>query len=79
MQLAEQELGARAPSLLAAGLIGVIYQAFVPSGLYAQFMVTEADNPGSPIRALIRERRIGQTRTMADQQMAKLNQTGRIF
>jgi twitching motility protein PilT len=79
LQLAEQELGARAATLLASGLIGVVYQAFAPVGLHAQFMVTEADNPGSPIRALIRDRRIGQTRTFADQQMAKLMTNGRIF
>ncbi len=79
LQLAEQESGARAPLLLAAGLTAVIYQSFAPSGLFAQFMVTEADNPGSPIRALIRDKRIGQTRTFADQQMARLVQNGRIF
>ncbi len=79
LQLAEQDdTGARAPLLLAAGLTCVLYQAFLPSGLYAQFMVTEADNPGSPVRALIRDRRIGQTRTLADQQMARLLQNGRI-
>jgi twitching motility protein PilT len=79
LQLAEQEIGPRAPLLLAAGLTGVLYQSFFTQGLYAQFMLTEPDNPGSPIRALIRERRIGQTRTIADQQMAKLMQTGRVF
>jgi len=79
LQLAEQDLHARAATLLAAGLIGVVHQSFGPTGLYAQFMFTEADNPGSPIRALIRDKRIGQTRTLSDQQMAKLTQTGRIF
>ena len=79
LQLAEQDLGARAPMLLAAGLTGVFYQTFTPSGLFAQFMLTEADNPGSPIRALIRDRRIGQTRTIADQQMARLIQNGHVF
>jgi len=79
LQLAEQEAGARAPLLLAASLTAVIHQAFTASGLYAQFMITEADNPGSPIRSMIRDRRIGQTRTIADQQMAQLNQNKRIF
>jgi twitching motility protein PilT len=79
LQLAEQDIGHRAPLLLATGLTGVLYQAFSPSGLFAQFMLTEADNSGSPIRAMIRDKRIGQTRTIADQQMAKLIQTGRIF
>ncbi|MFA5041360.1 MAG: ATPase, T2SS/T4P/T4SS family, partial [Bdellovibrionales bacterium] len=78
LQLAEQEIGPRAPLLLAAGLTCVMYQMFSPSGLSMQFMMTEFDNPGSPIRAMIRDRRIGQTRTIADQQMAKLAQTGRV-
>lgn len=79
LQLAEQELGPRALLLLAAGLTCVIYQAFSSSGLFTQFMMTELDNPGSPLRAMIRARRIGQTRTIADQQMAKLIQNEQIF
>jgi twitching motility protein PilT len=79
LQLAEQDTGDRAPLLLAAGLTSVIYQTFTLKGLFTQFMMTEADNSGSPVRAMIRDRRIGQTRTLADQQMAKLLQTGRIF
>jgi twitching motility protein PilT len=79
LQLAEQDIGNRVSLLLAAGLTGVVHQSFAPTGLYAQFMATEADNSGSPIRAMIRDRRIGQTRTLADQQMAKLVTNGRIF
>ena len=79
LQLAEQELGPRAATLLAAGLTGVIHQSFGPMGLNANFMITENNNPGSPIRALIREKRIGQTRTVADQQMALLAREGKIF
>jgi twitching motility protein PilT len=79
LQLAEQEIGERASLLLAAGLTCVLHQGFAASGLFAQFMITEADNPGSPIRAMIRDKRIGMTRTIADQQMARLIQNGRIF
>ena len=79
LQLAEQDIGERATLLLAAGITSVIHQSFAPSGLFAQFLVTEADNSGSPVRAMIRDRRIGQIRTLADQQMAKLTQNGRIF
>lgn len=79
LQLAENDLGARAPLLLAAGLTAVIHQSFGPMGLNASFMMTEQNNPGSPIRALIRDKRIGQTRTVADQQMALLMREGRIF
>ena len=79
LQLAEVELGDRAPLLLAAGLTAVVHQNLTPLGIKAGFMVTEADNPGSPIRALIRDKRIGQTRTFSDQQMALLTRTGKIF
>lgn len=79
LQLAEIDLGARAPLLLAAGLTAVIHQTLTPLGLHANFMMTEQDNPGSPIRALIRDRRIGQTRTFADQQKAQLKMTGKLF
>lgn len=79
LQLAEIDIGARAPLLLAAGLTAVVHQTLTPLGIVANFMVTEEDNPGSPIRALIRDRRIGQTRTFADQQKSLLKQSGRIF
>ncbi|MGB9152189.1 MAG: ATPase, T2SS/T4P/T4SS family [Alphaproteobacteria bacterium] len=80
LQLAEQDIGDRAALLLAAGLIGVVHQGFATGGgLYAQFMITEADNSGSPIRAMIRDKRIGMTRTIANQQMSRLMQNGRIF
>ncbi len=79
LQLAEQELGERASLLLAASLVAVIHQMLTPTGIYAPFMATEADNPGSPIRALIRDKRIGQSRTFAEQQMALLMKSGKIF
>jgi twitching motility protein PilT len=79
LQLAEAELGERAPMLLAAGLTAVIHQSLTPVGINVNFMITEQDNSGSPIRALIRERRIGQTRTLSDQQKSLLKSTGKIF
>jgi len=79
LQLAEHELGDHASLLLAAGLISVIHQSFGPFGMKTSFMMTENNNPGSPIRALIREKHIGQTRTISDQQMALLMQNGKIF
>lgn len=79
LQLAEVDLGARAPLLLAAGLTAVVHQNLTPLGISANFMVTEPDNSGSPIRALIRDRRIGQTRTFADQQKSQLKMSGKLF
>jgi len=79
LQLAEQSLGERAPLLLASGLSAVVHQTITSTGLYAHFMAPEPDNPGSPIRALIRDKRIGQSRTFSDQQMALLMQGEKIF
>ena len=79
LHLTEHDLGPRAASLLAAGFSGAIYQSFVGNGLSANVLVAEPNNPGSPARALIRERRIGQTRTLIDQQMALLMREGRIY
>jgi twitching motility protein PilT len=79
LQLAEQSIGDRAPLLLAAGLTAVIHQTLTPLGLMANFFITEPDNPSSVIRALIRDKRIGQCRTFCDQQMALLRKSGKIF
>jgi twitching motility protein PilT len=79
LQLGEQALGDRATLLLATGLTAVIHQTLTPLGLRAQFYITEPGNPGSPFRASIRDKRIGQTQTFIDQQMAILGQTGRLF
>ena len=79
LQLAEVELKSRAALLLAAGLTAVVHQQLTSVGLNASFMTTEAGNPGSPIRALIRDKRIGQTRSFSDQQMALLMRDGELF
>jgi twitching motility protein PilT len=79
LQLAEQEIGTRAPLLLAAGLTAIIHQTLTPVGLSANFLITEPNNPGAPIRTVIREKRIGQCRTFCDQQQALLMKSGRIF
>ncbi|MFY9287188.1 MAG: ATPase, T2SS/T4P/T4SS family [Alphaproteobacteria bacterium] len=79
LQLAEQDIGARAALLLAAGLTAVVHQSLTGNGLYASFMATEANNLGSPIRSLIRDKRIGQARTFSDQQMALMMKEGKIF
>jgi twitching motility protein PilT len=79
LQLAEQAIGERAPLLLAAGLTAVIHQTLTPLGLNPYFFITEPNNPGAPLRALIREKRIGQCRTFCDQQHALLMKSGNIF
>ncbi len=79
LQLAEQALGDRATILLATGLTAVIHQTLSSRGLDAHFYITEPLNPASAFRACIRDKRIGQTRTLIDQQVALLRQGGRIF
>jgi twitching motility protein PilT len=80
LQLAEQALGARATIMLATGLTAVIHQTLGGAkGLQAHFYITEPNNPASAFRACIREKRIGQSRTLIDQQCAILLQGGKIF
>ena len=79
LQLAEQAIGDRAPLLLAAGLTAILHQTLTPIGLNAHFLITELNNPGAPIRSVIREKRIGQCRSFYDQQMALMMKSGKIF
>ncbi len=79
LQLGVQSVGERAAILLASGITCVLHQAFAPQGMQAQFFITEPFSPASPFRACIRDKRIGQTRTLIDQQVALLMQGGKIF
>lgn len=79
LQLAEQAIGDRAPLLLAAGLTAVIHQQLSSLGLNARFFITEPNNPGAPMRAVIREKRIGQCRTFCDQQQNLLMKSGKLW
>ncbi|MDD5587381.1 MAG: ATPase, T2SS/T4P/T4SS family, partial [Alphaproteobacteria bacterium] len=79
LQLGVQSIGDRAAILLATGITAVIHQTLGPRGLQTQFYITEPFNPASPFRACIREKRIGQTRTLVDQQTALMMQGGKIF
>jgi len=79
LQLGVQAIGDRAAILLATGITAVMHQTLSIRGLQTQTFITEPLNPASPFRACIREKRIGQTRTLIDQQMALLMQGGKIF
>lgn len=79
LQLGEQALGERATTLLATALAGIIHQTLTPQGLQPQFYITEPLNPASPFRNCIREKRIAQTRTFIDQQLAMMMQSGKLF
>jgi len=71
LHLGEQAIGEHAPTLLASGLTAVLYQNFLSHSIEGRLYVTEQGNLGDPVRALIRERRIGQATTFVDQQMAR--------
>jgi twitching motility protein PilT len=71
LHLGEQAIGEHAPILLASGLTAVLYQNFLSHSIETKLYVTESHNLGDPVRALIRERHIGQATTFVDQQMAR--------
>lgn len=79
LQLGEQAIGDRSSLLLATGLTAVIHQTLGQHGMRAHFYITEPNNPASAFKACIRDKRIGQTRTFIDQQVAMLMQDGKIF
>ena len=78
LQLAEQALGDRATSLLASGLTAVVHQSLGRHGLKTSFFVLDS-NPAGPFRSCIRDRRIGLSRTLIDQQVSLLMQNGKLF
>ena len=73
MHLAEQSMGAEANYILAQGLTATIHQTLQPSGPFLRYLVTEENNNGDPIRALIRENRIGMINSYIDKQIALMN------
>jgi len=75
LHLAEQAIGAQAPILLASGLVAVLYQTFLSHSIMTRLYVADPHNLGDPVRALIRERKIGMATTYVDQQTALREQT----
>ncbi len=71
LHLGEQAIGDRAPILLASGLAAVLYQTFREDKVITRLYVTDPHNLGDPVRALIREKKIGQATTFVDKQMAR--------
>ena len=71
LHLGEQAIGNHAPILLASGLAAVLYQTFRLDKVVTRLYVTDPHNLGDPVRALIRERKIGQATSFVDKQMAQ--------
>jgi len=78
LQLAEQKVGERAKQLLASSLSAVIHQSLGQFGLAMRFLIAGQSGQSAAVRSLIRENKIGQLNTIADQQSAQLQQNGRI-
>ncbi|MCL2468870.1 MAG: GspE family protein [Alphaproteobacteria bacterium] len=74
VHLAEQAMGASTANfLLAQGLTGAMHQTLNTSGPFLRYIVTEEGNNGDPIRALIRENRVGMINSYIDKQIARMN------
>ncbi len=71
--LAEQAMGPGVENILAAGLTGLIYQTMRENGPYIRYLFTEENAPGDPIRALIRDKKIGMITTYVEKIAAKLS------
>jgi twitching motility protein PilT len=70
--LAEQAMGPGVQNILAAGLTGLIYQTLKETGPWVKYLYTEPDSPGDPVRAIIRENKIGMLSTYIDRTTARL-------
>ncbi len=73
MHLAEQSMGSAANYMLAQGLTSAMHQTLNTSGPYLRYVVTEDGNNGDPVRALIRENRVGMVNSYIDKQIARMN------
>jgi twitching motility protein PilT len=74
LQLGERAIGEQARTLLASGLTAVFHQTFMAHSVAAQMYVTDSINMGDPVRALIREHKIGEATTFVDRQTAQREQ-----
>ncbi len=72
LQLGQSALGERAAQLLADGLVAVLHQTLRSYGPYIRFLTTEEGNPGDPVRAAIRDRKLHLLGTTIEQQEAQL-------
>ena len=72
MHLAEQSIGGAANHMLAQGLTAAWHQTLTATGPYLRYIFTEENNNGDPVRALIRENKVGMINSYIDKQAAQL-------
>ncbi len=70
--LAEQSMGSGVYNMLAAGLTALVNQTLTDSKPILRYLFTEENNPGDPVRSLIRESKIGMMATYVDRTAARL-------
>ena len=73
MHLAEQSMGSAANFMLAQGLTAAMHQTLNANGPYLRYVMTEEGNNGDPVRALVRENRVGMINSYIDKQIARMN------
>ncbi len=73
MHLAEQSIGRAANTMLAQGLTAAWHQTLGAKGPFLRYIFTEENNNGDPVRALIRENKIGMINSYIDKQAARMD------
>jgi twitching motility protein PilT len=72
MHMAEQAMGGSCSMILAAGLSAVVHQTMTETGPTLRMVTTEPHNMGDPVRALIRDNKVGMITTYIDKMSARL-------
>jgi twitching motility protein PilT len=70
--LAEQSMGSGVYNMLASCLTALVSQSIKDTTPYLRYVFTEDNSPGDPVRALIRENKIGMLSTYIDRIAARL-------
>lgn len=70
--LAEQAMGPGVLNMLGSGVTGIIHQTMRDGMPWLKYVFTDPDTPADPIRALIRDGKIGGIGTYVDRTAAKL-------
>lgn len=73
MHLAEQAIGGAANFMLAQGLTAAWHQTLSSSGPFLRYVFTEENNNGDPVRALIRDNKVGMINSYIDKQAARMD------